>query len=81
MEVAAVMNDPVIVDFVTLGTLVDEPKIRPSKNIFVGLKAGWIEINDTFPNIPNFPHGVRRSAMAMLRYSVAPVLVNRDVAR
>jgi len=34
---------------VTLGTLVDEPKIRPSAHIFVGDKAPWFEITDSLP--------------------------------
>lgn len=34
---------------VTLGTLVDEPTIRPSAHIFVGSKAPWDEITDPLP--------------------------------
>ncbi len=34
---------------VTLGTLVDEPKIRPSAHIFVGDKAPWFTITDSLP--------------------------------
>lgn len=34
---------------VTLGTLVDEPSIRPSAHIFVGSKAGWETIGDGLP--------------------------------
>ena len=31
---------------VALGSLVDEPSIRPSEHIFVGSKAAWFEITD-----------------------------------
>lgn len=34
---------------VTLGSLVDEPTIRPSEHIFVGSKAPWFTINDDLP--------------------------------
>lgn len=34
---------------VTLGTLVDDPSIRPSAHIFVGRKAPWFTINDDLP--------------------------------
>jgi hypothetical protein len=34
---------------VALGTLVDNPSIRPSKHIFVGSKAPWFEITDELP--------------------------------
>jgi hypothetical protein len=34
---------------VTLGTLVDEPTIRPTAHIFVGSKAPWFEITDDLP--------------------------------
>ncbi|MDQ0611969.1 hypothetical protein QFZ83_006140 [Variovorax sp. W1I1] len=34
---------------VTLGTLVDDPTIRPSAHIFVGSKAPWFAINDNLP--------------------------------
>ena len=34
---------------VTLGTLVDDPTIRPSAHIFVGSKAPWFTINDDLP--------------------------------
>ena len=34
---------------VTLGTLVDEPSIRPSAHIFVDSKAGWETIRDDLP--------------------------------
>jgi hypothetical protein len=32
-----------------MGTLVDAPRIRPSKHIFVGSKAPWFTITDTLP--------------------------------
>jgi hypothetical protein len=34
---------------VALGSLVDEPSIRPSEHIFVGSKAPWFEITDKLP--------------------------------
>lgn len=34
---------------VALGSLVDEPSIRPSEHIFVGSKAPWFEITDELP--------------------------------
>jgi hypothetical protein len=34
---------------VTLGSLLDSPKIRPSAHIFVGDKAPWFQITDSLP--------------------------------
>jgi hypothetical protein len=34
---------------VAMGTLVDEPAIRPTKHIFVGSKAAWFTITDDLP--------------------------------
>jgi hypothetical protein len=34
---------------VALGSLVDEPGMRPTKHIFVGSKAPWHEITDDLP--------------------------------
>jgi hypothetical protein len=34
---------------VALGSLVDEPSIRPSEHIWVGSKAPWYEITDDLP--------------------------------
>ena len=34
---------------VALGSLVDEPTLRPTKHIFVGSKAPWFEITDELP--------------------------------
>lgn len=43
---------------VAMGTLVDEPSIRPTMHIFVGSKAPWFEITDTLPQFDGFPdHG------------------------
>jgi len=39
---------------VTLGTLVDEPSIRPSAHIFVGSKAPWFTITDGLPQHEEF---------------------------
>jgi len=40
---------------VTLGTLVDEPAIRPTAHIFVGSKAAWDQITDDLPQFAGFP--------------------------
>jgi hypothetical protein len=34
---------------VAMGTLVDDPAIRPTKHIFVGSKARWFSITDDLP--------------------------------
>ena len=34
---------------VAMGSLVDEPSIRPSEHIYVGSKAPWFEITDELP--------------------------------
>ena len=34
---------------VALGSLVDDPSIRPAEHIFVGSKAQWFEITDDLP--------------------------------
>ncbi len=34
---------------VAMGTLVDDPAIRPAMHIFVGSKAGWFTITDDLP--------------------------------
>lgn len=39
---------------VTLGTLVDEPTIRPTAHIFVGSKAPWFTITDDLPQHEEF---------------------------
>ena len=39
---------------VTLGTLVDNPTIRPTAHIFVGSKAPWFEITDDLPRHNEF---------------------------
>ena len=43
---------------IAMGTLVDEPSIRPSMHIFVGSKAPWFEITDALPQFQALPeHG------------------------
>ena len=37
---------------VAMGTLVDDPSIRPSRHIFVGSKAPWFTITDDLPQFP-----------------------------
>ena len=39
---------------VTLGTLADDPTIRPSAHIFVGSKAPWFTITDALPQHREF---------------------------
>lgn len=38
---------------VAMGTLVDDPGIRPSRHIFVGSKAPWFTITDACPSTTN----------------------------
>ncbi len=40
---------------VAMGTLADEPSIRPTSHIFVGSKAPWFEITDALPQFAEFP--------------------------
>ena len=40
---------------IAMGTLVDEPSIRPTMHIFVGSKAPWFEITDGLPQFNEFP--------------------------
>ena len=42
---------------VAMGTLQDEPTIRPSMHIFVGSKAAWYEIADDLPQHAGLPRG------------------------
>src|SRR5258706_13893184 len=49
----SVVRDGAFVN-VTLGTLVDEPTIRPSAHIFVGSKAPWFTITDDLPQHDEF---------------------------
>ena len=39
---------------VAMGTLVDDPGIRPTKHIFVGSKAPWFTITDDLPQHEEF---------------------------
>lgn len=38
-----------------LGTLDDDPGVRPSLHIFVDSKAPWFDITDELPKHPSFP--------------------------
>jgi len=40
---------------VTLGTLLDDPGIRPTAHIFVGSKAPWYSISDDLPQYSEIP--------------------------
>jgi hypothetical protein len=35
---------------VAMGSLVDDPQIRPTHHIFVGSKAAWDQITDALPS-------------------------------
>jgi hypothetical protein len=39
---------------VTMGSLIDEPTIRPRHHIFVGSKAPWFEITDDLPQFDEY---------------------------
>ena len=39
---------------VAMGSLVDDPTIRPSEHIFVGSKAPWFEITDDLPQAQEY---------------------------
>ena len=39
---------------IAMGTLVDEPAIRPTHHIFVGSKAPWFTITDDLPQYEEF---------------------------
>jgi hypothetical protein len=39
---------------VAMGTLVDDPTIRPTAHIFVGSKAPWFEITDELPQYEEY---------------------------
>ena len=41
---------------VAMGSLVDDPRIRPSGHIFVGSKAPWFEITDDLPQFEEYGH-------------------------
>jgi len=38
-----------------LGTLDDDPGVRPKVHVFVGSKAPWFEITDDLPQFPELP--------------------------
>ena len=42
-------------DWVTLGTVIGDPGIRPLAHIFVGSKASWYEIKDKLPQFEEWP--------------------------
>ena len=39
---------------VALGSLIDEPSVRPTEHIFVGSKAPWFEITDDLPQAEEY---------------------------
>jgi len=41
--------------WIMLGTLDDDPGVKPSSNIYVGSKAPWYEITDNLPQHKEFP--------------------------
>ena len=44
---------------VAMGSLVDDPSIRPNKHIFVGSKARWFTITDDLPQYKEHAGGAR----------------------
>ena len=44
--------------FAPVGTLDDDPGVRPLAHIFVASKAPWVEIADDLPQFDEFPPGV-----------------------
>ncbi|ALT76036.1 hypothetical protein AT984_01220 [Paucibacter sp. KCTC 42545] len=40
---------------ITLGTLDSDPKISPSRNVFVGSKAPWYELDADLPSYKVYP--------------------------
>ena len=53
---------------VPLGTLDDDPKVRPSAHVFVGSKAPWWEITDSLPQYREAsPQGSVEDAVAFAR--------------
>ncbi|MGL4490171.1 MAG: GFA family protein, partial [Rhizobiaceae bacterium] len=40
---------------VAMGTLIDDPSIRPREHIFVGSKAPWYDILDDLPQYDALP--------------------------
>jgi len=47
---------------VAMGTLIDDPTIRPAKHIFVGSKAPWFTITDSLPQYEEHVVTVARPA-------------------
>jgi hypothetical protein len=39
---------------VAMGSLIDEPSVRPTEHIFVGSKAPWFEITDDLPQADEY---------------------------
>ncbi len=46
---------------IAMGTLVDDPTIRPAKHIFVGSKAPWFTISDELPQYAEHATGPARA--------------------
>jgi hypothetical protein len=47
---------------VAMGTLVDDPTIRPDKHIFVGSKAPWFTVADDLPQYEEHATAARRAS-------------------
>jgi hypothetical protein len=45
-------------DFIAIGTLDDDPGVRPEAHIFVGSKAAWYSIEDDLPQHDEYPPGM-----------------------
>jgi hypothetical protein len=52
----AIAHPPTLAEFgIALGTLDDDPGVRPESYIFVGSKAPWFEITDDLPQFREMP--------------------------
>jgi hypothetical protein len=40
---------------ITLGTLDDDPKLEPTRNVFVGSKAPWHQVDPALPSYEVYP--------------------------
>ena len=49
------VNEDGKLNWVTLGTVLDDPGVRPEAHIFVGSKAPWFEITDDLPQFCEWP--------------------------
>ena len=69
----SVVRDGALVH-VAMGTLVDDPSIRPTAHIFVGSKAPWFAITDDLPQYQGHvtAERLRRSQLAAYHLAANP---------